>query len=392
MNVKDKSKEELLDELARVSEHIAELEAFKARCEQAEVRITTQNEFLNNVLEALNHPFYVLDVNDYSIKIANSAARFGQLSKDKTCYALTHRRTSPCNGSEHTCPLQVVKATKQPFSVEHIHYDREGNPRNVEVHAHPIFDSQGNVAQMIEYSLDITKRKMMEKELENYADSIKLFAYSVSHDLKSPLIGINGLTRLLHKQYREMLDDKAKKYCDQILKASEQVLALIEEINIYIKTKERPLNLEKIKPEKIIDSVREEFWSIISNRGINWSEPENIPEIKADRLCFTRILRNLVDNALKYGGKDMHEIKIEYSESEEFHVFSVTDDGVGIKSEDFERVFGLFQRNESSKQQEGTGLGLAIVKEIAEKHMGKAWLETRVDGGTAFRVAFSKTI
>jgi hypothetical protein len=111
------------------------------------------NEFFYHVLESLTHPFYVLDAHDYTIKVANSAARLGNLSCRPTCYALTHRRELPCDGIEHVCPLQVVKRTKKPVTVEHIHYDKDGNPRVFEVHAYPIFDANGDVDQMIEYSL-----------------------------------------------------------------------------------------------------------------------------------------------------------------------------------------------------------------------------------------------
>jgi PAS domain S-box-containing protein len=132
---------------------------------QAEDRIKEQAEFLNLVLESLTYPFYVVDVSDYSIKLANSAAHMGRLSKDLTCYALTHKSDRPCGSAEHLCPLEIVKKTKQAVTVEHTHYDKEGNPIDVEVNAFPVFDSEGNVSQIAEYALDITKRKRAEEEL-----------------------------------------------------------------------------------------------------------------------------------------------------------------------------------------------------------------------------------
>jgi PAS domain S-box-containing protein len=141
---------------------------------RAEKEINRQHEFLHNVLESLTHPFYVLDANDFTIKLANSAAVPGPLSPAATCYALTHKAPEPCDGKEHLCPLQVVKEIKKPLVVEHIHYDYEGNPRNVEVHAYPIFDDGGNVSQIIEYSFDITERKKMEEELRAARDELEL--------------------------------------------------------------------------------------------------------------------------------------------------------------------------------------------------------------------------
>ncbi|MCK4963977.1 MAG: DUF3365 domain-containing protein, partial [Dehalococcoidia bacterium] len=126
---------------------------------KAEEQVRKQNEFLNNVLESLTHPFYVIDANDYTIKIANSALYPGKLSEKTTCYTLTHKRDKPCNGSDDPCPLEEIKKTKRPVVIEHVHYDKDGNPRNVEVHAYPILDDEGNVSEIIEYTLDITERK-----------------------------------------------------------------------------------------------------------------------------------------------------------------------------------------------------------------------------------------
>ena len=139
-----------------------------AERKKADEEIRQQNEFLNNILESLTYPFYVIDANDYTIKTANSAASLGDLSGNRTCYALTHKRDKPCT-DEHICPLQEVKKTKKPVVVEHIHYDKDGNARNVEVCGYPIFDKEGNVVQMIEYSLDITERRKAKKEIESLA-------------------------------------------------------------------------------------------------------------------------------------------------------------------------------------------------------------------------------
>jgi len=238
--------------------------------------------------------------------------------------------------------------------------------------------------------LEIKEREQAEKALKESSERIKLFAYSVSHDLKIPAIGIYGLTKLLHGHYTEVLDEKGKSYCDQILKASEQIAALVEQINAYISTKEAPLTIERIKLKEILRMVREEFSTQLNIRQISWWEPEYLPEIKADRFSILRVLRNLVDNALKYGGDDLSEVKIGYKESDEHHILSVKDDGVGIREEDTKKIFRIFMRKKSAKGIEGTGLGLAIVKEIAEQHNGKVWAKPGPKKGTTFYISISK--
>jgi light-regulated signal transduction histidine kinase (bacteriophytochrome) len=169
-------------------------------------------------------------------------------------------------------------------------------------------------------------------------------------------------------------------------------LALIEEIVTYVKTKEAPFNFETLNPKEIIDQIHKEFETTIANRQITWSEPEEIPQVKADRLALIRVFRNLVDNALKYGGPDLSEIKIGYEESDDFHIFPISDDGQGIDEGNLEKIFGVFQRCQTQESPEGTGLGLAIVKEIAEKHGGTARAECRFGKGVTFYISISKSL
>jgi len=162
MNEEDKAKQEL----AELRQRVAELEKPESRLVWTEERMEQHADFLDLIIESLPYPFYVIDASDYTIKVANSAARFGQLSKGATCYALTHKTDRPCSPAEHPCPIEKIRKTKRPVTMEHLHYDKDGNYRNVEVHAFPIFDSEGNVSQIVEYVLDITERKQTEEVLK----------------------------------------------------------------------------------------------------------------------------------------------------------------------------------------------------------------------------------
>ncbi len=137
---------------------------------RVEEKIRQQKDFLETLIESLTHPFYVVDTNNYKIVMANSEAKkLCNSSENITCYTLTHKVNTPCDDiEEHPCPMRVMKKTKKPVTVEHIHYDPDGNARNVEVHAYPILDDEGHVIQMIEYTFDITRRKQVEEELETY--------------------------------------------------------------------------------------------------------------------------------------------------------------------------------------------------------------------------------
>lgn len=125
-----------------------------------------RNDFLKNVFESLTHPFYVIDARTYRVLMGNTATGLTEPPTDITCHELTHHSATPCNDPQNICPLAEARRTKKPVTVEHIHYDSEGNERFVEVHGYPILDRSGEVVQLIEYTLDITERKRIEKELK----------------------------------------------------------------------------------------------------------------------------------------------------------------------------------------------------------------------------------
>jgi PAS domain S-box-containing protein len=301
--------------------------------------------------------------------------------------------------------------------------------RNYRIISSPIKDWQGNVTAAIEMVEDITDKRRKEEELQTYreklevmvkertekltasnkalkqeivnrleaekalelsSEEIKHFAYSVSHDLKNPSIAIHGLTRLLTKNCDELLDERGKHYCQQILRSSEQIASLVEMINIYMSTKETVLRVDTINLADLVVMIREEFAVPLNIRQIELSESRPLPEIRADRIALLRVLRNLVDNALKYGGDSLTRIVVGYRETEEHHIVFVSDDGVGLTEEESHDAFGLFIRQKTAEGIAGTGLGLTIVKEIADQHGGKVWPEVSADQGITFNVSIAK--
>jgi light-regulated signal transduction histidine kinase (bacteriophytochrome) len=269
---------------------------------------------------------------------------------------------------------------------------RNGNERWISHYYQGVYNDDGAWLGRRASNRDITERKNAEEALLKSSEKIKMFAYSVSHDLKNPAIAIHGLAKLLLKNSRHLLDEKGKQYCDQIMRASEHIAALVEKINVYMSTKEAPLTLERVPLKEITEEVKEEFYPELYLRRIKWMAPDFLPEIKADRLSILRVLGNLVDNALKYGGEELKEIEFGYKDSDDFHILSVRDDGIGIRDQDLEKIFGAFKKKKASGKREGAGLGLAIVKEVAEQHGGAAWLESGSRKGATFYVSISKSL
>lgn len=336
------------------------------------------------MVEAFDGLFYICST-DYHVEFMNAGLieRTGYDATGELCYRVLHDR-------ESVCPWCV---NDRVFKGETVRWEVLSPKDNRWYYAvnSPIRRRDGSVSKQA-VIFDITDRKQAEEELRKLAESTKLFAYSVSHDLKTPAIGVYGLARLLQRQYADVLDERGKAYCDQIMRASEQIAGMVEKINVFISAKEVPPTIENVRLNEVLSMIREEFAPRLSVARVTLIEPEHLPEIRADVLSMLRIFRNLVDNALKYGGEGLSEIRIGYEELDAFHRFSVADDGAGIRPEDCAKVFDVFQRQRNAVSISGAGLGLAIVKEIAERHKGTVRVESGQGRGTVFYVTIARDL
>jgi len=181
-----------------------------------DLQISNQRDFLEGVIESLTHPFYIIDANDYTIKMANKAARMKPTAEKQTCFSLTHRRKIPCSGTDHPCPLAEVKRTGRPVVVEHEHYYCDGSLRYHQVHGYPIFDSEGNIIQMIEYNLDVTEQRLVEQKLAEESKKSALYLDMLAHDVANQLQIISGSTELMSMANDSLNSHVQKKLLAQV--------------------------------------------------------------------------------------------------------------------------------------------------------------------------------
>jgi nitrogen-specific signal transduction histidine kinase/CheY-like chemotaxis protein len=384
--------QERTHKLATANEQLQQEIAQHKRTEEAlresRERFQKQNEFLNTVLDSLTYPFYVIDACDYTIKMSNLTLWQGKLPEKATCHMVSHKRDKPCDEADHTCPLKVIKKTGKPVTVEHIHYDKDGNPRYVEVHAYPIFDSEGNVSQITEYCIDITERKQSElnqneliKKVDKINRELNDFASIVSHDLKAPLRGIKTLANWILADCADKLGDQANEQINLLLERVERMYNLIEGALQYsrlgqTKGKQIQVNLNNFVPE-IINMV-------VPPENITVTIENELPVIEFEETHIMQVFQNLLSNAIKYMDKPKGWIKIGCVEQDGFWKFSVADNGPGIEDKHFEKIFKIFQALPTSPMFEGTGVGLTIAKKIVELYNGKIWVESKVGQGSTF--------
>ena len=250
------------------------------------------------------------------------------------------------------------------------------------------------VANQIAIAIDrariVENLQSLVEELREKNKTIELFAYSISHDLKSPAIALHGLTSLLGRKYYEILGEKGKTYCDQILKVSEQMVNLLEQLTKYINAKESTFQTDRISLQDVLDSLRYEFAQRLADKQVSWVQPAKLPEIRFDKVAITRVFRNLIDNSLKYGGDELSSIEISCEEEGDHHKITFHDNGVGIPEEGLSQIFKPFQRLSTSKDIEGTGLGLSIIKEIIERNGGTLTVASEYGKGASFHIVIPR--
>lgn len=254
----------------------------------------------------------------------------------------------------------------------------------------PIF-ADGKVVGLTLLTMDITERKHAEAEqarliaeLESKNAELTRFAYTVSHDLKSPLVTINGYLGYIEEDARSGNLERLKQDTRRIQEATNKMHALLTEL-LELSRIGRVMNAAEDVPfADIVKDALDIVHGQLESQRVTVRTQPNLPTIHGDRQRLTEVLQNLLDNAAKYMGDQPNpQIEIGCSGEEDGKaVLCVKDNGMGIAPEYHERVFGLFNKLDSSS--DGTGVGLALVKKIIEVHEGRIWVESEMGKGSTF--------
>jgi len=357
---------------------------------QAEKLIQQQNEFLNNIFDSLTHPFYVVDANDYTIRMANRAAKLGNSSKAMTCYAATHNRDKPCASEGYVCPLEEVKQSKKPIVVEHIYNDENGNNRNIEVHGYPLFDTEGNVVQMIGYCFDITERKYLERKVIEYEELNKLksdLLATVSHELRTPLSTIKGYSTMILDYFTKLSTDEKRDYLKSIDNSTDRLAKLVDNLLDSSRMEAGLLKLEKTSTSisKLLQQAVAEANVRVNHHYIVMRLEKRLPRVNIDAKRIRQVLDNLLDNAAKYTPQETEVLVLARRAGQEL-IISVADQGSGIPADELTKVFDRMYRIEQrlTPGVAGIGLGLSICRWLVEAHGGRIWVESELGKGSIF--------
>lgn len=367
---------------------------------QAEEKLHEQNRFLSKLIESLPHPFFVVDAESYQVMLANSSAQ-----RSLAGLAGCQEKIGPaeaCRAPGPYPPLERVQQDKLSFLAEYVEQGADGQETTHEIHAHPIFDKEGKVAQIIEYRLDITERKKAEQALHNSKEelqkaldnlrvaqqvairqeklaSIGTLASGVAHEILNPLniIGTLAQVMLLEKipasmrsNLEEMLTQikRATKITNNLRSFSHQhafEIRLVDVQALFDKT------VALLEHDLRLDNVR-----------VERHYAHALPCIEADEDQLAQVFLNLVSNARDAMASGDKRIIVETRAKEDGIEIRFSDTGVGIGEAEIGKIFDPFFTTKEPGR--GTGLGLWIVYSIVENHGGTIRVESEKGNGARF--------
>jgi signal transduction histidine kinase len=224
---------------------------------------------------------------------------------------------------------------------------------------------------------------------ESYND-LESFSYSVSHDLRQPLMIVEWFSRNLLKKSGNKLDADERQNLSVINEQARKLTQFVKDLLSFSRASTKEIQKSDIDMNALWNSVTEEMKIMIGERSVQ-IDTKDLPVAWGDESLIRQAIVNLLSNALKYTGpRDIAKIEIGSAEKEKENIYYVKDNGVGFDSEYADKLFSLFERLHSSEEFEGTGIGLVIAKRIVNKHGGRIWAEGTVNEGATFYFSLPK--
>jgi len=249
-------------------------------------------------------------------------------------------------------------------------------------------DELGDLAKSFNrMSIELSSaRANLENQVKERTQELEAFVYTVSHDLKAPLVSMLGMASVLQQRESDKLDEKGKHHLDRIVANASFMERLITDLLTLARVGKQHENPEPVDVRLILKQVVQMQGEIFAQKNIQVIIQPSFPSFTFDRAQLSQVFQNLLTNAAKFmGDQPQPKIEIGGSESAEFVEFFVRDNGIGIDPAYHEKVFGVFQRLQDLKV-EGTGVGLSIVKKIADQAGGKVWVQSQKGCGATFFV------
>lgn len=357
--------------------NLSEIKSLKQKLKSA---LDERNKLLSNIREAF---FSVDKTNDKTLFLSDA-------HEDIYGYSVREMLKNPNLWYEvvHPEDKRLVEEKIQLFSKGQTAYDehriirKDGKVTWVECKVSPTLDETGKLIRIDGFVSDISKRKKEEHLKNEKINDLNTFIYKTTHDLKSPLASLTGLMKLVKKKIDV---GEVGSYFDMMDRSVERMQVMLNDLTTIIETPHKKLNPEVIDFKNLLEELKNEIMHLLESEKIDFSV--DIPQgskFIADKKLVLTILRNLINNSIKYRSAVNPFIKIIIEEDVKGVKIKVTDNGIGIAENLQEKVFDMFFRG--TEVSSGTGLGLYIVKTTVQKLYGKITVQSKKKEGTAFTV------
>ena len=285
-----------------------------------------------------------------------------------------------------------LKTVKNKTNTQWIdeHVNKNGEQQYVLRNLFPHFENN-DLQFVIGYGIDITERKLIEIQLSEALQSIKKtnteleqFAYVASHDLQEPLRMVTSFLTQLEKKYSASLDERAKEYIHFAVDGAKRMRQIILDLLEFSRVGRQYEQQKEIDVNDIVQEIELlHHQQIVEKNAI--IHVNNLPTIYAHRTPLRQVFQNIIGNSLKYNQEGIPpEISVEAIPLKDRWQFKISDNGIGIEAEYYDKIFEIFQRLHNKDEYTGTGIGLAITKKIVENWGGKIWVASTIGKGTNF--------
>jgi PAS domain S-box-containing protein len=306
----------------------------------------------------------------------------------------------PAGFEEALLADRLLSSEHLPAQSRHVGIELDGLHRNgsafpIEIMLSPLDSAEGRLVTVA--IRDITTRKTAEahllekvEELNRSNGELAQFAYIASHDLQEPLRMVASYTQLLSKRYKGRLDSDADEFIAFAVDGASRMQALISDLLAFSRVGTMGKELLETSSEDALQDALSNLRGAIEKSGAVVTH-DPLPTVLADDMQLMQLFQNLLGNAIKYQNGGVPRVHVSAVHSPESKwTFSVTDNGIGIDRQYFDRIFGMFQRLHKREEFAGTGIGLAICKKIIERHGGKISVESQLGKGSTFAFALAE--
>jgi hypothetical protein len=289
---------------------------------------------------------------------------------------------------------KILERLKQGERVEHfdtIRMRKDGSRRHISLTISPVRDFDGRIVGASKVARDITERVCQDEALQaanaalNRANAdLEQFAHSASHDLQEPLRTVSIYSELLQKNFGDKLGPAGDEYIGYTVEAAERMQKLLEDLRIYLQistTDHEPKN--EIDAGEVLRKTLLNLDVAIRDSGTSISCAE-LPFVCMHEFELEQVFQNLIGNGIRYCSNLPPRIRVAAERQGDEWLFSVQDNGIGIKPQFQEQIFGIFKRLHSASEYPGTGMGLAICKRIIDREGGRLWVQSEPGRGSTF--------